>query len=127
MEETTTLKPNNKEFVILSLDRYKKLANIDEGCENLYWATDINSEIPIKYKLQPDSDEMPLLPKTIPQLLYENVKHYPDLPSFHSEVKPGVWRYHTWKECWEISMNFAKALVAFGITHRSSVNIIGFN
>jgi hypothetical protein len=46
------VKPNNKEFVVLSVEGYKRLAGIKQDGENLYWTTDQNTEIPIKYKMK---------------------------------------------------------------------------
>lgn len=51
MERRNSVKPNSQEFVVLSVDGFKKLAKIDESGENLYWTTDINKEIPVKVRL----------------------------------------------------------------------------
>ena len=64
MEKKVT--PNKQEFVVMSVDGYKKIANIDYTGKNLYWTTDLNTEIPIKFKLQTQDDEI-AFPKTIPQ------------------------------------------------------------
>ena len=45
----------------------------------------------------------------------------------HAEPVKGEWRSWTWGEVWNVSFNFAKSLVALGASHRSAVNIIGYN
>ena len=127
MEDTKKIYANGKEFVIMSVDGYKKLANIDKSGENLYWTTDLNKEMPIKMKMQNEDGSELLFPKTIPQVFYENLQNYPELPSLHTELSPGKWNLWTWKECWDISFAFAKSCIAFGVNHRAAVNIIGFN
>lgn len=118
--------PNKQEFVVMSVDGYKKLAGIDNSGRNLYWTTDINTEIPIRFNLQtPDGDI--LFPKTLPQYFLENLEMYPDVPCCHAEPAPGKWQFWTWKDCWNICFSFAKSCVAYGLSKRSAVNIIGFN
>ena len=113
--------------MVISLEGYKKLAKIDQTGKNLYWTTDINTEIPIKYNLN-DEQELPsLTPKTLPQILCENVRTHRDWPSMHAEIPEGHWKLWTWGNVWEISFKFAKSLVAFGVNQRSAVNIIGYN
>ncbi|CAI2387252.1 unnamed protein product [Moneuplotes crassus] len=123
----SNFRPNSQEFVLLSVEGYKKLANIDSSCKNLYWTTDINTEIPIKYNLNDDKGLVSVTPKTLPQCLVENVKTHRDWPSMHAEVAKDEWTLWTWGDVWKISFNFAKSLLAFGVTHRSAVNIIGYN
>lgn len=125
--KNTNFRPNKQEFVLLSVEGYKKLANIDESCKNLYWTTDIDTEIPIKYNLNDESGLASVTPKTLPQCLVENVKSHRDWPSMHAEVAPNDWTLWTWGDVWKISFNFAKSLLAFGVTHRAAVNIIGYN
>ena len=128
MYERKKVTPNNQEFVIMSVDGYKKLAGIDPTSgKNLHWTTDSNVEIPIKMKLQKINGNEPLMPRTIPQLLLENRDNYTDWPSMHAETKVGKWTFWTWGEVWDISFQFAKALISFGVSKRSAVNIIGFN
>jgi long-chain-fatty-acid--CoA ligase ACSBG len=109
------------------MEGYKKLANIDSTSKNLYWTTDKDTELPIKFRLQKINGRDALIPKTIPQLLLENAQNHTDWPSLHVEVKPGKWTFYTWGECWDTSYRFAKSMVAYGISKRSAVNIIGFN
>ena len=111
----------------MSLEGYKKMANIDSTSKNLYWTTDIDTEIPIKYRLCKVKGKDALIPRTIPQQLYENSRNYKDWPSLHEEVKKGKWTFWTWGEWWDFSYAFARSLISFGISQRSSVNIIGFN
>lgn len=98
MESTKHVKPNNSEFVVMSVDGYKKLANIDSTGENLYWTEDIDTEIPIKLKFQTDSGKPPLIPKTLTQLYLNNAREHPDWPSLHVELSPGKWTFWTWEE-----------------------------
>jgi len=97
----------------------------------LNWTTDLNTEIPIKMKMQKNEGREPLLPKTIPQLLLENSLNHTDWPSMHAELIKGKWDFWTWGETWDISFRFAKSLIAYCVSHsmdsRASVNIIGFN
>jgi long-chain-fatty-acid--CoA ligase ACSBG len=118
--------PNNKEFVLLSVEGYKKLAGTDASGKDLYWTTDINTEIPIKFKLQSDGRDI-LLPRTLPQVFQQNAILHGDDVSLHSEPTPGKWIQWTHRECWDISFNFAKSCIAYGISKRSACNIIGFN
>ena len=118
--------PNKQEFVVMSVDGYKKLANIDYTGKNLYWTTDLSTEIPIKFKFQTPDGEI-LLPKTIPQCFIENLDSFADVPCCHCELTPGNWKSYTWKQSWEVCFGVAKSLIALGISKRSSVNIIGFN
>lgn len=127
MDEEKKLTPNNQEFIIMSLDGYKKIANIDSTSKNLYWTTDLNAELPIKYRLSKVQGKDSLIPKTLPQIFYENAKNYTDWPSLHEEPTKGKWTFWTWGECWEKSYSFARSLITFGISQRSSVNIVGFN
>lgn len=64
--ESKKVAPNSKEFVVMSVDGYKKIVGVDYTGKNLYWTTDVNTEIPIKFKLQPETGSI-LFPKTIPQ------------------------------------------------------------
>ena len=98
MAEEKKLTPNNKEFVIMSLEGYKKLANIDSSSKNLYWTTDINTEIPIKYRLHKLDGKDSLIPRTLPQQFYENSINYKDWPSLHEEPRKGKWTFWTWSE-----------------------------
>lgn len=91
--------PNNQEFVLLSSEAYKKLANIDPTTnENYFWTTDADKELPIKLKLQKQNGREVLIPKTIPQLLLDNVLHHPEMASMHAEVEKGRWRSWTWED-----------------------------
>lgn len=117
--------PNNKEFVLLSVEGYKKLAGIDASGRNLYWTSDINAELPIKMHLR--NPENLILPQTIPQRFLENATQFPDQLSLHAEPVVGKWKHWTWKQCWDICFSFARSCIAYGISKRSSVNIIGFN
>ncbi|CAI2358866.1 unnamed protein product [Moneuplotes crassus] len=121
------MKANDNEYVILSVKGYKKLAGIDNTGKNLYWTTDINTEIPIKMKLQKQDGYEPLMPKTLSEYLIHNVENYPEDPCLHAELMKGTWTTWNWAQVFDISFRFAKALVAIHATHRSSVNIIGFN
>lgn len=121
------VRANKQEFVLLSVEGYKKLAKIDNSCKNLYWTTDINTEIPIKYNLNDDQGLVSVTPKTIPQCLLENVQTHRDWPSLHAETSPDNWTLWTWGDVWRISFNFAKSLLAFGVNYRAAVNIIGYN
>lgn len=130
MADRGKLTPNKKEFVIMSVEGYKKLACTDAAGnttnKNLYWTTDLNTEMPIRVKLQqPDGDI--LFPKTIPQILLENYENHPDVVSLHAEPTPGKWISWNWRQCWDICFSFARSCIAYGISKRSAVNIIGFN
>lgn len=83
--------------------------------------------MPIKMKLQGYSGHDILIPKTLPQLFLDNALNHTDWPAMHAETKKGKWTFWTWGESWDISFKFAKALIASGASHRSCVNIIGFN
>lgn len=69
----------------------------------------------------------PVIPKTLSEFLIENVENYPLEPSMHAEFIKGTWTTWNWTQVFDISYRFAKALVGVGATHRSAVNIIGFN
>ena len=127
MENSRDPKANSQEFVLLSVDGYKQLANIDNSGENLYWTTDLNKEMPVKFKLNGEPGYEVFFPKTIPECLLDNLNNYPEDLCCHSEPVPGTWKTYTWKETWEISLSFARSLISHGITKRSAVNIIGFN
>lgn len=43
------------------------------------------------------------------------------------EKKPNQWVTLTYKQYYELSCNFAKALITLGINNYTAVNIIGFN
>jgi len=101
MEKDKKPLANSQEFVLLSIDGYRKLAGIDGTGKNLYWTTDINNEIPIKFKLNTDNYDI-LFPKTIPQCLFENLKNYPEDVCCHAEPTPGKWESWTWKQTWDI-------------------------
>lgn len=97
-DKVKNLTPNNKEFVLMSIEGYKKIANIERSGERLYWTTDINTEIPIKFKLKLQDGTVPMIPKTLPQVLLNNAREYADWPSLHVEIKPGKWTFYTWEE-----------------------------
>ena len=118
--------PSNKEFVIMSVNGYKKIANIDYTGKNLYWTTDMNTEVPVKLQLQWPKNEL-ILPKTVSQWFLETCEKFPNLPCCHWEATVGNWKSWTWSQVKEICFGFAKSLVAWGVSKRSAVNIIGFN
>ena len=109
----------------MSVEGYKKIAKVDYTGKNLYWTTDPNLEMPVKLHLQNLGEEV-LLPKTVSQWFIETVEKYPNLPCWHCETTVGNWKYWTWAQAWDIWFAFAKALVSWGISKRSAVNIIGF-
>ena len=43
------------------------------------------------------------------------------------EKKPNQWITLSYKQYYDLSCNFAKALITLGISNYTSVNIIGFN
>ena len=111
----------------MSTEGYRKIANIDQTAQNLHWTSDSNTEIPIKFKLNGANSKDLLVPRTIPQQLYENARKFKDTPSLFEERKKNKWRSWSWKDWWDESYAFARSLITFGVSHRSSVNIIGFN
>ena len=80
MDRLDRVNCNNKEFVLLSIEGYKKLANIDQTGQDLYWTVDKDKEVPVKLKLNDSEISEILFPKTIPQCLLENARNYPDDP-----------------------------------------------
>ena len=88
----------------------------------MHWTTDIETELPIKIKLQKTEGRDPLMPKTLPQVFLENKKNYEDWPSMHAEVN-GKWDFWTWGECWDMSFRFAKSLIAYCTNHPNQSNV----
>lgn len=43
------------------------------------------------------------------------------------EAAPGQWRTLTYRQYYDLSVSFAKSLIALGIAEYTAVNIIGFN
>ena len=104
------------------INRYKKLAGIEPSGKNLHWTTDINTELPIKMKLQKINGREPFIPRTIPQVFLENAQNYTDWPSMHAELQKGKWEFWTWGECWDMSFRFAKSLLSYCTTHPNQTN-----
>jgi long-chain-fatty-acid--CoA ligase ACSBG len=52
---------------------------------------------------------------------------YPTKTALNFEKKPDQWVTLNYQEYYNLSINFAKSLIALGIKNYSAVNIIGFN
>lgn len=65
-------------------------------------------------------------PFTLIEAFHNAVSKIPDSPALRVK-RAGKWRIWNYQQFYDDSCNFAKGLIALGLTPYSSVNILGFN
>jgi len=109
--------------IMMTKDGYQNLVDTKDG-KNLYWSTDVNFELPIKI---PATGRGSLVkPQTLPQFFRRIADKRGQFPGLkvQRKNKEYVW---TWRDYFNDSFAFAKALHFLGVTERKAVNIMGFN
>ena len=73
-------------------------------------------------------------PRTVYQIFEETVQRYGDRPALHYKQVPHggspqttEWSIHTWREYYDLTITFAKSLLALDFPVHGAINIIGFN
>ena len=108
--------------ILMSSQGYADLVGSQDG-KNLYWTTDINTELPIKMGQTGMSSGRP---ETLSNLFKKAVLEQQDNMAIKvmRDKKELTW---TWRQYYNQSMAFAKSLHAIGVDERKAVNIMGFN
>jgi long-subunit acyl-CoA synthetase (AMP-forming) len=57
----------------------------------------------------------------------QSVAKFSSKAALNYEKKPNQWVTLTYRQYFDLSVNFAKALISLGIKDYTAVNIIGFN
>jgi long-subunit acyl-CoA synthetase (AMP-forming) len=94
-----------------------------EDGKNLFWTTDINTELPIKMKQFGPGSEAPI---TLCQMFRDTALRIPEKHALLVERAGKVLKW-TWREFYSDAVSFAKAMHVVGINERKSVNIMGHN
>ena len=108
--------------VMMSTKGYQSLVNSTDG-QNLYWTTDLETELPIKIKQFGPGSEPPI---TLPDLFRKTSSKQGDKPSLYVERGGKVLSW-TWNQYRKEVDAFAKAMNVIGITERKAINIVGHN
>ena len=119
IEETS----NIGSTILMSSKGYADLVGTKNG-ENLYWTTDINSELPIK--MAATGSGASIKPETIPAVFKRAALERGENNALKvmRDKKELSW---SWNQYYDDCFAFAKALHAIGIDSRKTVNIMGFN
>jgi long-chain-fatty-acid--CoA ligase ACSBG len=109
--------------ILMSSQGYADLVGTKNG-QNLYWTTDVNAELPIK--MAATGMGATIKPETIPAVFKRSALRGGDANAIKvmRDNKELTW---SWKQYYNESFAFAKALHLLGIDERKAVNIMGFN
>ena len=109
--------------VEMTLEGLKEIKVGPDG-KNVYWATELNQELPIKMGSNGISKN--LKPETVSAVFKKAVALRGDNPALKvmRDNKEYSW---TWNQFYSQSMSFAKSLDKVGVEQRKVVNIMGFN
>ena len=91
---------------------------------NFLWTSDYKVELPVRVKKSGSGSEPP---QTVPQMWKDTVNKFGTRAALNYENKPNQWVTLTYQQYYDLSINFAKALITLGISNYTAVNIIGFN
>ncbi|EAR97244.2 acyl-CoA synthetase (AMP-forming)/AMP-acid ligase II (macronuclear) [Tetrahymena thermophila SB210] len=119
-------KLDDNEYLYCSPEGFQRLASVydpKDPYKNYNWTLDYTLELPIRVKKSGPGSEQPF---TLVEMFERIVKQIPDSPAL-SVKKNGKWVTLTYKQYFEESKVFGKALISLGMTPYRSVNIIGFN
>ncbi|CAD8089571.1 unnamed protein product [Paramecium sonneborni] len=97
--------------------------DIKDPLKNVQWTTNYRMELPIRVKKSGPGSEIPI---TLPEQFKNDCTQFAQKPAL-SVKRNNKWITRTYEEYYNESMQFAKALIAYGVTEMSAVNIIGFN
>jgi long-subunit acyl-CoA synthetase (AMP-forming) len=112
----------DERVVLMSTKGYKNLIGSEDG-KNLFWTTDINTELPIKMKQFGPGSETP---KTLSSVFINTAEKQGEKPAFFVERGGKILKW-SFKDYQNDVFNFAKAMHVLGIEERKCVNIIGHN
>jgi hypothetical protein len=109
--------------ILMSSQGYADLVGSKNG-QNLFWTTDINAELPIK--MAATGNGASIKPETMPAVFKKTAIARGDNNAIKvmRDNKEVSW---SWKQYYNDSLAFAKALEVIRIDERKSVNIMGFN
>lgn len=111
-----------EKIVMMSTRGYQNLVNSVDG-KNLYWTTDIDTELPIKVKQFGSGSEPPI---TLSDLFRMTATRQAEKPALYIERAGKVLSW-TWGQYLKEVDAFAKAMHVVGVQERKSVNIVGHN
>jgi long-chain-fatty-acid--CoA ligase ACSBG len=102
------------------------LANFDPQVpdRNFLWTTDYRVELPVRVKKSGPGSEVPY---TLVEMWRRSLARFSNLAALSYEAAPSQWRTITYRQYFELALNFGKSLIALGISEYTAVNIIGFN
>jgi long-subunit acyl-CoA synthetase (AMP-forming) len=112
----------DERMILMSTKGYQNLVGSDDG-KNLFWTTEINTELPIKMKQFGPGSEAPI---TLCQMFKDTAQRIPHKNALNVERNGKVLKW-TWGEYYRDASLFAKAMHVVGITERKCVNIMGHN
>lgn len=107
---------------MMSTKGYQELVKSEDG-KNIFWCTDINTELPIKMKSTGNAAEPP---RTLSQAFMETSLKQGDKPALFVERDGKVFKW-SWKQFCGEAFAFAKAMHVIGANERKAVNIMGHN
>jgi len=93
------------------LKQIAKLFDPKNPHKNFTWTTDISVELPIRMKIKGQGSTMP---KTLVECFQEQVKNHPNNKAL-SVKRGGKWQTLTFKQYYDLSYTFGKALMAAGL------------
>jgi long-chain-fatty-acid--CoA ligase ACSBG len=102
------------------------LANFDVQVpdRNFLWTTDYRVELPVRVKKGGPGSEHPY---TLVEMWRESLAKFGQHGALTYETAPNQWRTITYRQYYDLSVNFARSLIALGISEYTAVNIIGYN
>ena len=106
----------------MSSKGYQNLVNTQDG-KNLFWTTDIDTELPVKIKTSGHGSESSI---TLTALFRQTAAKQGEKPAFLIERNKKVLTW-SWNQYLKEVDAFAKAMHVVGVQDRKSVNIMGHN
>ncbi|CAD8081672.1 unnamed protein product [Paramecium primaurelia] len=91
--------------------------------KNILWTTNYKMELPLRIRKSGSGSEIPI---TLPEQFKIDCTQFAKQPAL-SVKRNNKWITKTYQEYYNESLQFAKALIAYGISEMSAINIIGFN
>jgi long-chain-fatty-acid--CoA ligase ACSBG len=90
------------------------LNNFDQQVpdRNFLWTTDYRVELPVRVKKSGPGSEKPY---TLVEMWKESLAKFANVGAVTYEIAPNKWKTVTYKQYYDMSVNFAKSLIALGV------------